>query len=232
VTPITFAHRGGGSGGTENTVAAFATARAKGASGVESDVRLSADGVPVLAHDRTVRAGLRRREIAGHSASDLGALGVARLDELYATVGPDLDVSLDLRVPAAADAVVEVARRASSPDRLWLCSPDLDVLTDIRARHPDVRTVHSIRRQDLDVTVERHAATLADAGIAACNLHRSEWSAGLVVLFHRFDVSAFAWDVQEVRHLREVLRQGVDAVYSDHVDRMVAVVGEWAAHPG
>jgi hypothetical protein len=30
-----------------------------------------------------------------------------------------------------------------------------------------------------------------------------------------------------VRHFREMLRLEVDAVYSDHVDRMVAVVGEW-----
>ena len=59
------------------------------------------------------------------------------------------------------------------------------------------------------------------------NLHHSEWTAGLVALFHRFEVSAFAWDVQEVRHLRSMLRMGVDALYCDRVDRMVATVGEW-----
>ena len=42
-----------------------------------------------------------------------------------------------------------------------------------------------------------------------------------------FGLRAFAWDVQEVRHLREMLAVGVDALYSDHVDRMVAVVAEW-----
>jgi glycerophosphoryl diester phosphodiesterase len=49
-----------------------------------------------------------------------------------------------------------------------------------------------------------------------------------VGLFHRFDVQAFAWDVQEVRHLRDMLTMGVDAVYSDHVARMVATVQEWS----
>jgi glycerophosphoryl diester phosphodiesterase len=48
-----------------------------------------------------------------------------------------------------------------------------------------------------------------------------------VSLFHRFDVRAFAWDVQEVRHLRTALQIGVDAVYCDRPDRMVAVVSEW-----
>ena len=50
-----------------------------------------------------------------------------------------------------------------------------------------------------------------------------------VSLFHRFGVLAFAWDVQEVRHLRAVLRMGIDAVYCDRPDRMVATVSEWVA---
>jgi glycerophosphoryl diester phosphodiesterase len=78
------------------------------------------------------------------------------------------------------------------------------------------------------VTPERHAAALADEGIEVVNMHRSDWSAGLVALYRRFGLRAFAWDVQEVRHLREMLTMGIDAVYSDHVDRMVAVVAEWS----
>jgi len=56
------------------------------------------------------------------------------------------------------------------------------------------------------------------------NMHQSEWTPGLVTLFHRFKVKVFAWDVQEVRHLRAMLALGVDAVYCDHVDRMVDVI--------
>jgi hypothetical protein len=46
-------------------------------------------------------------------------------------------------------------------------------------------------------------------------------------LFHRFGVQAFGWDAQEVRHLRELLAMDIDAVYSDHVARMVATIGEF-----
>jgi glycerophosphoryl diester phosphodiesterase len=57
------------------------------------------------------------------------------------------------------------------------------------------------------------------------NLHYSEWTGGLTTLVHRFGRLAFAWDAQHERVLREMLRMGVDGVYSDHVDRMVRVVG-------
>ena len=40
-------------------------------------------------------------------------------------------------------------------------------------------------------------------------------------MFHRFDRTAFSWDLQHEHVLRPAFRMGVDAVYSDYVDRMV-----------
>lgn len=234
MTPITFAHRGGAAHRPENTVEAFVRAKARGAGGLESDVRLSADGVPVLAHDAALRRGLRRSlrrvKVAATPAVALASLGVPRLADLYEAVGPGMQVSLDVKTADAGAPAVAVARAAgdAAVERLWLCSPDLDVLRTLRAGDRDVRLVHSTTRRAITGNIERHAATLAEERIDAFNLHRTEWSKGLVTLFHRFDVLAFAWDVQETRHLREVLGYGVDAVYSDHVDRMVAVVAEFA----
>lgn len=229
MTVITFAHRGGAGDRPENSVEAFRRALALGARGVESDVRLSGDGEPVLAHGGTVRRGLRRLKVANTGAGELSACGVPRLADLYEVVGTEGHVSLDLKDPAAGLATLEVAGERGTLDRLWLCSPDLAVLTALRAAEPRVHLVHSTTRRALTDNVERHAATLAEAGIDAFNLHRTEWSLGLVVLFHRFGVRAFAWDVQEERHFREVLAYGVDAVYSDHVERMVSLVQRWEA---
>lgn len=228
MTPITFAHRGGSADRPENTIEAFRSARDRGASGVESDIHLSADGVPVLTHEPVIRRGLRRSKVAALPFETLSALGLASLAELYDAVGTDLDVSVDLKVPGAGDAAIAAGRERSALERLWLCSPDLDLLRELRARELRVRLVHSTTRRAIIDTMERHAATLAESGIDALNLHRTEWTRGLVALFHRFEVRAFAWDAQEVRHLREVLRFGVDAVYCDYVDRMVAVVAEWS----
>jgi glycerophosphoryl diester phosphodiesterase len=225
---ITFAHRGARLEAPENSVAAFRRALEAGAGGVETDVWLSADGEVVCTHDATVRSGLRRRRVAASTAAELAELGVPRLADVYAELGTAFECSVDLKDPAAGEALLDVARSAGALERLWVCSPDLDELRRLRAE-PAVKLVHSTRRKALPSPLERHAHDLAVEGIDAMNLHHTEWTAGLVALFQRFGVRAFAWDAQEVRHLRAVLRMGVDAVYCDRPDRMVATVGEWLA---
>ena len=232
VTPvITFAHRGASAARPENTLAAFQLALEQGARGLESDAWLSADGEVVLVHDQTFRRGVTLVRVGRTPADRLARFDVPRLADLYDRLGTGFELSIDVQEAAAADPLVEVAVNAGpdAPGRLWLCSPDLSLLRDLRPRiPPTVRLVHSRWRRHLTQPLERHAADLADAGIQVMNMHHSEWTAGLVALFHRFDVQAFAWDTQEVRHLRKALDMGIDAVYSDHVDRMVATVGEWS----
>ena len=54
-SPVMFllAHRGYHADVPENTMAAFEAALRLGVDGVETDVRLSRDGLPVIIHDRT-----------------------------------------------------------------------------------------------------------------------------------------------------------------------------------
>jgi glycerophosphoryl diester phosphodiesterase len=225
--PITFAHRGARAVLPENTLPAFRRALDEGAAGLESDAWLAGDGEVVLVHNPVVKAGMVRLRVEREPAERLVRHGVPRLVELYRELGADYELSLDLKSPGAGPAVVEVARAHGDPGRLWLCAPHLDTLEGLRRDAPDVRLVHSQRRRRIEGPLERHAARLQDLGVDAMNMHHSEWTAGIVALFHRFDVRAFAWDTQEVRQLRAVLDMGIDAVYSDRPDRMVATVSEW-----
>jgi len=53
--PLIIAHRGASTHAPENTLAAFQMAIDVGSDGIEFDVRLSADGVPVVIHDATLK---------------------------------------------------------------------------------------------------------------------------------------------------------------------------------
>jgi glycerophosphoryl diester phosphodiesterase len=231
VTPITFAHRGGRADAPENTLPAFGRALEVGAAGLESDARLAADGQVVLVHGPTVRTGLRRAKVRELPAARLAELGVPRLADLYAELGTDFELSLDLKEPDLAEPILAVARAVGAVDRLWLCARELPDLAAARRADPEVRLVHSMGRRAYGDALERHASTLARTGVAALNLREAEWSLGLVTLAHRFDLLAFAWDAQEYRRIRALLGMGVDGIYSDHVERLVAAVGEWSAPP-
>ena len=53
--PLVIAHRGASALAPENSAASFAAALAAGADAIETDVRLTADGVPVCVHDADLR---------------------------------------------------------------------------------------------------------------------------------------------------------------------------------
>jgi glycerophosphoryl diester phosphodiesterase len=226
--PITFAHRGARLEEPENTIPAFRRGLQAGAKGLESDAWLARDGEVVLVHDGTVGRALRRRKVPASTAAELAEFGVPRLADLYAELGTDYELSIDVKDDAVVEPMLAVARAAGAESRLWICAPDVGLLGALRSS-TDARLVHSERRDHIHTPLERHAYELSNLGIDAMNMHHSDWSAGLVALFHRFDVLAFAWDVQEVRHLRAVLKMHIDAIYCDRPDRMVATVGEWAA---
>jgi len=233
VTVITFAHRGARTLEPENTLAAFRRALADGAAGLESDAWLSADGEVVLVHDPVVRRGLRRARVARSTAAELQRFGVPRLADLYEDCGAGYDLSVDLKDPQAAGPMVRLARTHGAADRLWICVGNRERLRSLRSEAPDVRLVHSPGRgKVVGTALERLAADLAADGIDALNLHHTDWTGGIVSLLHRFDLRAFAWDVQETRHILGMLRIGIDAIYCDRVDRMLAAVGEWSDAPG
>lgn len=234
--PITFAHRGAHADLPENTLPAFRHALEHGARGLETDAHRSADGEIVLVHGERLRIRVAGMfpwlvRVSQTSATRLAHHRVPRLAALYDALGSDYELSIDMKAPDIGEQIVEIARERGDPHRLWLCSGSTRRLRALRATAPEVHLVHSQTRGRLPDGIERHAADLAAAGIDAMNMHHSEWNRGLVALFHRFDVRAFAWDVQEVRHLRSMLRVGVDAVYCDHVDRMVRTVAEWTTAP-
>ena len=76
-TPLIIGHRGASAVAPENTMAAFREAIGVGADGIEFDVRLTRDGVPVVIHDSTLRrtGGLPQR-IADLTETELAAVDV------------------------------------------------------------------------------------------------------------------------------------------------------------
>jgi glycerophosphoryl diester phosphodiesterase len=219
--PIAFAHRGARAHAPENTLDAFKLARKLGATGLESDVWVTADGEAVLDHDGVVRGAMgRRRAIKDVNRSALPS-HVPTLAELYETCGTDYHLSLDVKDANAFTRTLEVADSFGATERLWLCHHDWTLVATWREHSETVRLVDSTRLRRISDGPERRAANLAKAGIDALNMHWTDWNSGLVTLLHRFERYAFAWDAQQPRALALAFAYGMDGVFSDHVDRLV-----------
>ncbi len=216
--PILFAHRGAKAQLPENTLPAFELAVRLGATGLESDVWVTSDGVAVLDHDGELGRRPFRKPISSFLRAELPE-HIPSLAEFYEAMGTDWPLSLDVKTAEAFDATVEAARAAGAEEQLWLCHPELEVLMGWR-EHTTAKLVDSTRLKKLDGGPERRAAQLRDLGIDGINLRLPDWNAGLVTLFHRFGRTAFGWDAQHVREIVALIDMGIDAVYSDHSERM------------
>ncbi|HZB01499.1 MAG TPA: glycerophosphodiester phosphodiesterase, partial [Actinomycetota bacterium] len=123
--PLVVAHRGASVEQPENTIEAFAAAIDAGADAVEFDVRLTADGVPVVMHDPDVsRTTDGRGIVSALTLAEVRRLRIALPGGGAAGV-PTLDESLGcLSGRAAAD--IELKHGSDEPGNDALASPALE----------------------------------------------------------------------------------------------------------
>jgi glycerophosphoryl diester phosphodiesterase len=185
---------------------------------LESDVWLTADDTPVLVHDGVLWHGRYRVRIRDLRTAAL-PLWLPTLPRLYADLGTAFDLSLDLKDPDGAEAVLAAADGVSATDRLWLCA-SVPVLRRCRQLSGQVRLANSTRLggQPAGPLVRR----LADEGIDALNLRAPEWTPVRVEMSHAAGRLAFAWDAQQRPVLDRLLADGCDAIYSDHIPLLLA----------
>lgn len=136
--PLIIGHRGASAVAPENSMAAFAAAIEAGADGIEFDVRLSRDGVPVIIHDDTLQRthGLRRR-VADLTAEELRSVNVPSLRDLFALMsGNGLILCLEIKGSSSelADRCCELVNEFSFEERVIVECFDLNVLKPLRLK--------------------------------------------------------------------------------------------------
>ena len=101
---LNIAHRGASAAAPANTLAAFERAIELGADGIEFDVHLSADGVPVVIHDFSVDATKLRPIFRDDLTTALEAAGF-QVADFYG------DYEFSAFDPQVSDDLIAVARR-------------------------------------------------------------------------------------------------------------------------
>lgn len=213
---LIYAHRGSSATTPENTLAAFARAIADGADGAELDVRATADGVPVLLHDRalarttTGRGHVDEITLAALRGVDAGGgAPVPTLDAVCRLIAGRLRLDLELKQAGIAAEVLALLARHPTLD--WAISSfDWDALRDLRARAPDAPLwpLAAVANEALfAIAAELGAPTVALAADAVTS-EVVAWCRG-----SGFDV--MAWTVNGGAEARRLRALGVAALCTD-----------------
>lgn len=251
--PLIVAHRGASSTHPENTLEAFAAALEIGARAVELDVRLTADGVPVVMHDADVS---RTTDGAG-PVHELTAERFVRLragtPDHPASV-PTLAGALDLLSGRAA-AALEIKNLPGEPgyqaEDEATVEATLREVERVRFDGPvlvlsfNPRSIAAARRLDpgvatgfLSTFLVEPAAALAHAVEAGHDLvlpgSRELIPAGssFVDRAHAAGVRVGTWTVDDPHDVRDLLSWGVDAIASNDPGMALGVLAEHRAAGG
>jgi glycerophosphoryl diester phosphodiesterase len=253
--PWLVAHRGGSRIAPENTLAAFDRAAALGADAIETDVRLSRDGVVMVFHDedtfaltgqpgtieaRTAAeiepldAGYSFTEDSGASFPLRGAgLRIPSFAEALRRY-PRMRFNVDAKTedPALADALARVLREARAEERVCVGSFFDGQAERLGALLPGVA------RFLPQEAATRHVLA-AKAGAAPVGLpggydladlparmgDMTVVDAPVVEHFHRLGIPVHVWTVDEEEEMRTLLDLGVDGLVTDRPDVLKRVLG-------
>jgi glycerophosphoryl diester phosphodiesterase len=245
--PLVVGHRGAAGEAPENTLAAFELALDQGAEGVEFDVHLTADGVPVVIHDfRLERTTSGSGRVRRHTLAQLRRLDAgswfnqrhpARARAQYAGLPiPTLgEVLAWVRVRNCL-AYIEIKQ-----GRIPYRAVEAKVLGEInRAGVRELSTVISFhfptlrRLRHLDSQIAlgldctrpllalRRAQTLRSTTIAP---HWAFASRRFLARAHQAGIRVLVWDLEQAAWMRRKLADGVDGIMTRYPAKLVEILG-------
>ena len=242
---LIFGHRGATGDAPENTMAAFELALHQGADGIEFDVHLSADGVPVVIHD----ARLERTTSGSGWVDEHSVAALKRLDagSWFSRRFPNRAQRAysGLRIPTLAEvlafvrerrclALVEIKEGGKTPPGI-----EAKVCGEIhRARAAalvavisfDFATLRRLRELDatlpLGVSFKRPLLALRRAKLVGARMVVPHWafaSRRFIRRAHKVGLPVVVWTVNQPRWMRRKLADGVDGIITDYPARLAQI---------
>ena len=225
-----------------------------GADGLEIDTQLSADGIAVVIHDRTLdRTTDRTGPVQALTANELAGVDAGfhfKIDDAYPFRGQGIGVPRlgavlarhrDARIiiemkggePELARAVAAEIRRADAVDRVCVGSFHQGSIDTIRAEHPEIVT--SASQEEARWTLHRSWVRWPFvSGQPYFAFQVPEYAGRLRVMspafvrqVHKQGQVVQVWVVNERRDILRLLDWGVDGIISDRPDIAIRTRDEW-----
>lgn len=228
-TPLAMAHRGGAIEHLENTLPAFEACVAMGYRYIETDVRVTADGVLVVFHDPTLERITDQKGRVEHLSWEQvsrarigGREPILRLEDLLGA-WPDVRFNLDIKAPGVLAPLVRTVRRLGVADRICLGSfSDARLAAARRLFGPSMctslgpRGVAALRLSSYSPRAGKLARF--QAGAAQVPLHlggRALVDDRFIATAHARGLQVHVWTVDTEQESTAMLDLGVDGIMTD-----------------
>lgn len=226
-----WAHRGASAEAPENTLAAFRRALSLGVSGIELDVQLTRDGVPVVLHDPVLErttdgrgwvgnwtwAELRRLDAGRWFGPQFSGERIPGLAEVLALVPENVWINIEVKTapqvyPGLEEKIVECVRCAGRRRVLY---SSFDHSSLMRLQRLDSRAFLGLLYDGYLLAPWDYARR---SGLRVRSLHVRHWfvTPAFVREAHRRGLKVFAYTVNDPRRASQLFRWGVDGIFSDH----------------
>jgi glycerophosphoryl diester phosphodiesterase len=234
--PIAFAHRGGAAEAPENTMRAFSGAVALGYRYLETDVRVTADGVAVTFHDETLTRMCGRPErVCDLTAAELaevrvsGSEAIPTLEEVLDT-WPEIRLNVDCKDDRGVRPLVDAVSRHGALNRVCLTSfADRRVVALRRALGRRLCTAAG----QWELTAIKLLGVSFGSLAAQAPVRQSGMpvtTSGFVRRCHRLGLAVHVWTIDDAAEMDRLLDLGVDGVMTDRPTTLRDVLvarGEW-----
>jgi glycerophosphoryl diester phosphodiesterase len=238
--PIAFAHRGGAATGPENTMASFARAVELGYRYLETDARVTSDGVLLAFHDETLdrvsdlTGRLEDRPWSEVKKARVGGEPIPTLEELLSAF-PHVRFNIDPKLDRAVEPLVRALRRTGSEERVCVAAfSDRRLLAVRRQTGGRVCTAlgpHGIGR----LRAASYGVPVGPFGAACVQVplrHRGRplVDARFVRAAHRRRLPVHVWTIDDADEMRRLLDLGVDGIMTDEPAVLKEVLvsrGQW-----
>ncbi|MEZ5157281.1 MAG: glycerophosphodiester phosphodiesterase [Candidatus Nanopelagicales bacterium] len=231
--PVAFAHRGGAREAPENSLRAFHRAVSLGFEYIETDIRATADGVPVVFHDQSLqrvtdRVG-RIRDLPFSEVKKAHIGNAERVHSLREVLDkfPRTRFNIDIKEDNAVAPILELLGESDFLDRICVASFSWARLRAVRAKFGQA-VCTSLAPQEISALVSRSrlgrvsfASRLAlPKGPACVQVPRRASrvpiiTASLVRHAHERGWPVHAWTINDPMQMNALLDIGVDGIVTD-----------------
>jgi glycerophosphoryl diester phosphodiesterase len=245
--PVVIAHASGSHFGPPNTIEMMLASFAAGADVIDADVRMTADGILVAAHDDVVTVGLSRRSISRSTLADLRTLDLGDSwpgpDHRYRLRGagvriptvadvlrafPRQRLSIELKVGGTGRALCEVLRANGRTRDVYVGSAGDAGVDEVERHCPEVvTTVTDAIVVEMRRARETGAAWCSPAPIGQPSLRRGDrrLDAVRVRWSHDHGMAVYTWTADDTPTLRHAISLGVDGIYTARPDLARRLLG-------